>query len=137
MIIPILSVSDVSASLKFYTEKLGFQQTMALEGPDGAVAFAGIGLGQAMFMLSRSETENVGQGVVFMVYLPEDADIDEVYKDVQAKGVAIEDEIKTEYWGDRVFSVKDLDGFSISICKTVEETDMERVEKVMRGEVEV
>jgi uncharacterized glyoxalase superfamily protein PhnB len=136
MIVPILSVADVNTSLKFYTEKLGFQKDMALDGPDGVVAFAGIRLGQATFMLSRSDTKNVGQGVVFMVYLPEDADIDAVYQDVQSKGVAIEDEIKTEYWGDRIFSVKDPDGFFVSICKTVEEPDMDRIEKAMRGEVE-
>jgi PhnB protein len=136
MILPVLSVADVKASLKFYTEKLGFQQTMALDGPDGVVAFASVSLGQATFMLSRAETENVGQGVVFMVYLPEDADIDEVYKDVQSKGVALEGEIKTEYWGDRTFSLKDPDGYFVSICKTVQETDMKHVEKVMRGEVE-
>lgn len=136
MIVPILSVADVKSSLKYYTEKLGFQQTMALDGPDGNVVFAGISLGQATFMISRAETENVGQGVTFMVYLPEDADIDEVYQDVQSKGVTLDGEIKTEYWGDRTFSVKDPDGYSISICKTVQETDMEHVEKVMRGEVE-
>lgn len=136
MIVPVLSVHDVNVSLKFYTQKLGFKQDMALDGPDGIVAFAGIRLGQAAFMLSRSETENVGQGVVFMIYLPEDADIDAVYKDVQAKGIAIEEELATQYWGDRTFSVKDPDGFFITLAKTIEQADMEHIEKVMRGEVE-
>lgn len=137
MIVPVLSVRDVNTSLKFYTEKLGFQKDMALDGPDGVVAFAGIRLGQAAFMLSRAETDNAGQGVVFMVYLPEDADIDKVYKEVQSKGVTLETEIKSEYWGDRTFSVKDPDGFYITIAQTIEQADMEHVEKVMRGEVEV
>lgn len=140
MIVPVLSVKDVDATLAFYAEKLGFKTDMVLAGPDGANVFAGTSLGKATFMISRhkegEDASHHGNGVVFMVYLPEDGDIDALYADVKRKGVAILEELKTEYWGDRIFSVKDPDGYFLTISKTVEQTDMERVEKVMRGEIE-
>ena len=136
MIAPVLAVDDVDVSLAFYTEKLGFKQDMVLPGSDGVNAFAGISLGQASFMLSRNAVENRGKGVVFMVYLADDIDIDTVYSDILSKGVAMEQEITTEYWGDRVFTVVDPDGYYVALAKTVEQADMEHVEKVMRGEVE-
>jgi uncharacterized glyoxalase superfamily protein PhnB len=136
MIVPVLSVKDVDASIAFYTEKLGFKQDMVLAGPDGVNSFAGVSLGNSTFMLSRAETANVGQGVVFMIYIPEESDIDKVYSDVQAKGVAIVEPLKTEYWGDRVFSVKDPDGFYLTVSKTVHQADMEHVADVMSGKAD-
>ena len=136
MLSPILACEDVAKAIEYYTEKLGFEKTMAMPGPDGVNTFAFVQLGASTVGLSRADTENVGNGVVFMVYLPEGTSIDDVYADVKSKGVPFAEELRTEYWGDRVFSVKDPDGFFISICQTVEETDMEHVEKVMRGEAE-
>lgn len=136
MIAPILSVKDVDASVAYY-QKLGFTTQMVLPGPDGANAFAFIGLSDtAMIGLSRA-TDNIGApGVDLMVYVPDSADIDEVYKSVKANGVATETELKTQYWGDRTFAVLDPDGYRITISKTVEQTDMERAAAVMRGEIE-
>lgn len=136
MILPILSVSDVDASLAFYKEKLGFEERMSMPGPDGITTFAGIALGKAQIMLSRAETEHKGQGVVFMVYVPEGTSIDTVYQEVKDRGVTIVEELKTEYWGDRIFTVHDPDGYNITMCEEVEPIDMEHVEKVMSGEVE-
>jgi uncharacterized glyoxalase superfamily protein PhnB len=136
MIVPVLSVKDVDISLAFYNEKLGFKTDLVFAGPDGVNAFAGVSLGNSTFMLTLAETPNVGQGVVFMIYLPDDGDIDKVYADVQAKGVAIVEAIKTEYWGDRVFSIKDPDGFYLSVCKTVHKPDVEHIADVMSGKTE-
>jgi uncharacterized glyoxalase superfamily protein PhnB len=136
MIVPVLSVKDVDASIAFYNEKLGFKTDMVLAGPDGVNAFAGVSLGNSTFMLSLAETPNAGQGVVFMIYIPEEADIDKVYADVQAKGVAIVEPLKTEYWGDRVFSIKDPDGFYLSVCKTVHTPDMQHIADVMSGKAD-
>jgi uncharacterized glyoxalase superfamily protein PhnB len=139
MIVPVLSVNDVDTSLAFYTQKLGFKQDLVFAGPDAVNVFAGITLGTSSFMLSKPEegqVENAGNGVVFMVYLPEDGDIDAVYADVQAKGIAIKDALKTEYWGDRVFSIVDPDGYYLTISKTVHVPDMDHIADVMSGKVE-
>ena len=136
MIAPILSVKDVDASVAFYTEKLGFTHSFSLPGPDGNNAFAFVGLGKTVAIgLSREDvTEARGQGVDFMIYLPEDQDIDTVYADIQARGVTIKSEIGTKYWGDRTFSVRDPDGYHLTMAATVEQTDMEKAAAVMRGD---
>jgi uncharacterized glyoxalase superfamily protein PhnB len=136
MVYPILSVTDVDTSLAFYTEKLGFQQDLAMDGPDGKTAFAFVRLGTEVVGFSRADTDNVGRGVVFMFAVPEGAKVDTVYAEVQAKGVAIEEPIKTEYWGDRIFSIKDPDGYYLTLYETIHQPDMEHIEKVMKGEVQ-
>lgn len=140
MIVPILMVKSVDESIKFYNEKLGFKTDMVLAGPDSVNSFAGISLGNSTFMLGLAnegdDISHAGTGVVFMVYLPEDGDIDAVYADVQAKGLTITEALKTEYWGDRVFSVKDPDGYYLTIAKTVHQADMEQVSKIFSGEAE-
>jgi uncharacterized glyoxalase superfamily protein PhnB len=140
MIVPVLMVKSVDESIKFYNEKLGFKTDMVLPGADGVNSFAGISLGTSTFMLGlASESDDIphaGTGVVFMVYLPEDGDIDAVYSDVQAKGLAIVEGLKTEYWGDRVFTVHDPDGYVLTIAKTVHQADMNQVAKIFSGQEE-
>lgn len=127
MIMPVLNVQNVDASIAFYVEKLGFEKSMSLDGPDGKTAWAMVNLGDSMFGLSRADSAIGGEGVMFMVYIPEKADIDEYYEEVQGKGAVLEGEIKTEYWGDRTFTLKDPDGYMLSLCKTVQQVDVAEI----------
>lgn len=131
MIYPVLAVKDVDASVKFYTEKLGFKLDFNLAGPDGRNSTAAVSLGEGnALMLSIDKVlEHRGQGVVLMIYLADDKDLDVYYKDVQAKGVTIAQPIKDEYWGDRIFSLTDLDGYYLSFAKTVKQLSVEDIQK--------
>lgn len=138
MILPFLNVTNINKSVAFY-EKLGFTKTMEMAGPDGEPAMAfvmlnddNIGLGRAM---PDSEEQIGAPGANFMVYLKEDQDIDAFCDEVKARGVSLLQDIKTEYWGDRMFAAVDPDGYVISIVKTVQETDMDYAAAVMRGEI--
>ena len=53
-----------------------------------------------------------GKGVYLTI---EVANVDEVYKELKEKGVAIEIEIRDEPWGDRHFTIKDPNGIGIDI----------------------
>lgn len=139
MIAPILAVEDVDRSLEFYTKQLGFRQDFCLEGPDGQSAFAFVSMGEesdrAAIGLSRQRLDGPrGRGVVFMVYIPKTMDIDHYFEAVRGRGVQLEEEIKTQYWGDRSFSLRDPDGYYLSLSQTVAKTDMDQVRSVMRGE---
>lgn len=129
MVMPILAVENVEASSAFYTDKLGFTQQFAMPGDDGTAMFAMVSFGPGVnFGLSKQPgLENKGVGSVLMVYIPDDMDIDAYYADVKARGTAIDREIADEYWGDRTFSVKDPDGFYISLCKTVRQMSADDV----------
>jgi PhnB protein len=137
MIMPILAVEDVDASVSFYTQKLGFNHDFSLPGPDGQNAFAGVTLGKASFGLSRAkDLEHRGNGVAFMVYVTDETDLDGYYADVQARGTLIAEPIKTQYWGDRSFEVRDPDGYVLSLSKTVKQVDRAELEAGMRGELQ-
>ena len=53
-----------------------------------------------------------GKGVYLTI---EVANVDEVYKELKERGIAIEIEIRDEPWGDRHFAIKDPNGIGIDI----------------------
>lgn len=128
MIMPILAVKDVDASIAFYKDVLGFNHDFSMPGPDNKTSFAGVSLGKAAFGLSlEPEAAKGGEGVVFMVYVADDADLDAYYAEVESRGAKIEQPIKDEYWGDRVFSLRDPSGYYLSMCKTVRQMSAEEI----------
>lgn len=130
MILPLLKVKNVDASVKFYVEKLGFNNAFNMQGPDGVNAFAFVDLGKPTIGLSLTQDANtgVGQGVEFMIYVGDDTDIDAYYADVQKKGVKIEKALATQYWGDRTFTIHDPDGYVLTMSKTVQTMTFEQAE---------
>lgn len=130
MIMPILSVKDVVASIAFYRDKLGFAVGMEMPGEDGKPNFAVLNMGDGVtigLQLDTTLTQR-GDGVVFMMYVPDSTDIDQYYGEVKGRGVGIIEEINTGYWGDRLFSVKDPDGYWVSLCKTVQQMSNEEIQ---------
>lgn len=131
MISPILTVKDVDAAVKFYTENLNFKHDFSMAGPDGSNVFAFVSLGDNAIGISKEDLDvKCGVGVVFMVYVPDD--IDAYYQAVQDNGTAIAAPIKDEYWGDRIFSVVDMDGYYLTFAKTVKQADMQEIADIMR-----
>lgn len=131
MIMPILVVKDLDSSVKFYKDSLGFNHDVTMPGADGTLNFAIVSLNNNAvsigLQLEAEPPAHRGDGVVFMVYVSNETDIDQYYADVQKRGVTIHQPIKTEYWGDRVFSVKDPDGYYLSLCKTVKQLSMDEI----------
>lgn len=130
MILPLLTVKDVAASVRFYTEKLGFNNQFNMQGPDGKNAFAFVDLGKPTIGLTLTKDGNtdVGRGVELMIYVADETDIDTYYADVQKRGVKIEAPLDTQYWGDRTFTVHDPDGYVLTLCKTVKAMTYEEVD---------
>ena len=125
---PILAVSDITASLAFYQEGLGFSVTMSMPTEDGGVSFAIINMGEVNIGISAQPAPDPkGNGVVFMLYPPSDYDIDAHYDEAISKGIQISQELKTEYWGDKLFGVADPDGYQLQFCKTVQQMSPEEI----------
>lgn len=125
MICPILCVKDVPLSIAFY-EKLGFQRQMTMMGPDGFLAFAFVSLGKdVMVGLSRSSDVPTTPHVDFMVYVPEGEQLDTYYQRAKTRGITIADEMQTQSWGDRTFTVIDPNGYRIVMSQSVREGDLD------------
>ena len=129
MVLPILAVSDITASVDFYVNKLGWNKLFAMPGDDGKDSFVMVSLREGvMYGLSALDAPSPkGQGVVLMTYVADDADIDSYYGECKGRGATIAMEIKDEYWGDRCFGVTDPDGYYLSICKTVRQVSAEEI----------
>jgi uncharacterized glyoxalase superfamily protein PhnB len=129
MIMPILSVKNLQASIDFYAKKLAFKHDFTMPGPDGIDNFAIVWLHDGVHFGLGIDPENAGkgQGVGLMVYVAPGESVDVYYERVQQNGVEITTPIKTEYWGDRTFSVTDPDGYSIVFCQTVKQMTDEEI----------
>lgn len=128
MILPFLAVKDVDESVRFYTEKLGFALDVTIPGPDGHNIMAFVRKDDNAIGISRDpQLENRGNGVALMLYVSDETDLDAYYEDVKQRGTVIESALKTEYWGDRLFAVKDPDGYHLSLCKTIRQVPIDEI----------
>src|SRR4029453_14709336 len=111
---PVLHVSNVEASLRFYVDRLGF--TVPWRGGVGADGRADVAqvdrLGCAI-ILCEHWPEKIGKGLMFIslnvepaTHEAEVAAVDVLRAELEARGVTVKD----GHWGYRVLVVDDLDG---------------------------
>ena len=106
---PVLHVTDVEASLRFYVERLGFTSPWRYD-EDGKAHVAQVeGLGCAL-ILADTWPEKIGKGLMFIsLNLEPEAQVaalDALCAELEAKGVAV----KEGSWGYRLLVVDDPDG---------------------------
>jgi uncharacterized glyoxalase superfamily protein PhnB len=117
---PELFVPDVTESVRFYTEQLGFRLLRA-DPPvgHGRTPFAIVVRGEAMIMLAdegmlRGRGEPVGaprgRGIDIRIMA---ADVDALYAALQASGADIVAPLRDRGYGLRDFVVRDPDGFGL------------------------
>jgi catechol 2,3-dioxygenase-like lactoylglutathione lyase family enzyme len=109
---PVLHVSGVEASLRFYVDRLGFTAAWRYE-EEGRARVAQVDRLGCALILSDQWPEKVGKGLIFISLngAPQGRDaevaaIDALRAEFQARGVAVKD----GRWGYRLFVVEDLDG---------------------------
>lgn len=124
-IIPSFWVESVELLRDFYIEKLGFGHMMGVVGKDGKLDFAIVTRDGLMVMMGRPETamdgtapEGGDRTVELYLYV---LDVDACHDDVRRRGAEIIEPIKTEWWGDRLFGVRDPYGYTVRFCQTVAE----------------
>ena len=108
MITPILRVQDVDRSLAFYTRALGFEGHGGLPGADGETALAEAMIGDARIIISR-RCDRLMSAAELYITLPESIDLEKFYHTLKKRAVCIIDDLHDELWGDRAFTVVDLD----------------------------
>ena len=109
---PVLHVSNVEASLRFYADRLGFTIPWRF-GEDGKTDVAQIERQGCAIILSNHWPEKVGKGLIFVsLNVAEEtreaasAALDALHAELEAHGVAV----KEGWWGYRVLIVDDPDG---------------------------
>jgi catechol 2,3-dioxygenase-like lactoylglutathione lyase family enzyme len=106
---PVLHVTDVEASLRFYIDRLGFTSPWRYE-EDGRVFVAQAERQGCALILSNQWPEKVGKGLVFIsVNEAREAQIaalDALRAELEAKGASV----KEGSWGYRLLVIDDPDG---------------------------
>jgi uncharacterized glyoxalase superfamily protein PhnB len=67
----------------------------------------------------------LGVGVEFYIGMNGSKKLDEFFTEVKARGVTVINEPKTEFWGDRIFTVKDPDGYALTFSEHVNDVTPE------------
>jgi uncharacterized glyoxalase superfamily protein PhnB len=98
----VLPVSDVSAAVDFYTNKLGFSEGFTLP------TIAGVNLGHVQIFLEQGNPNPDGCSVYFVI-----GDADELCEFQRANGVEIVEPPGDRPWGLRDYTVRDLYGYSL------------------------
>ena len=109
---PVLHVSSVEASLRFYVDRLGFTIAWRHE-ENGETPVAQVDRGNCALIFSNQWPEKVGKGLMFISLNVEPetretavAALDALRDELQARGAPVKD----GRWGYRLLVVEDLDG---------------------------
>jgi lactoylglutathione lyase len=109
---PVLHVSDVEASLRFYLDRLGFTSPWRYD-EQGRARVAQVDRQGCALILADTWPEKIGKGVMFISLNVESATreaaiaaLDALRAELEAKGVAV----KEGSWGYRLLVVDDPDG---------------------------
>jgi catechol 2,3-dioxygenase-like lactoylglutathione lyase family enzyme len=106
---PVLHVTDVEASLRFYVNQLGFITPWRYE-EDGRARVAQVDRQGCALILADTWPDKIGQGLMFISLNVEPvaqvAELDALRAELEAKGVSVKD----GSWGYRLLVVDDPDG---------------------------
>jgi catechol 2,3-dioxygenase-like lactoylglutathione lyase family enzyme len=109
---PVLHVTDVEASLRFYVDQLGFANPWRFD-ENGKVYVAQVERQGCAIILTNNWPEKIGKGLLFISLnveppTPEAATaaLDELRAELEARGVPV----KEGSWGYRLLVVDDPDG---------------------------
>jgi uncharacterized glyoxalase superfamily protein PhnB len=115
-IVPALRYRNAKVAIDWLCKAFGFEKKMVVPGEGGSIAHAELTLGNGMIMLGDAETEyghlvaaplkgqSVTQGLYVVV-----ADVDGHYARAKAGGAEIVLELKTQDYGGRDYTCRDLE----------------------------
>ncbi|WP_284380465.1 VOC family protein [Litoribrevibacter albus] len=115
---PCLTVEEPEKSINFYELAFGFETIGNPIVKEGLVIFAEMFCLEARIMIQRqgsfssiSQTpKQIGtqQGIGIYLYIP---DIESHFERAQSCGATILSELIDTFWGDQIYTAKDLDGY--------------------------
>lgn len=128
---PYLSVKDADAALDFYQRAFGFEKRMVVPGPDGRTKHAEVTYRDMVIMFGPEcdkgrapATTGVPSPVGLYVYCE---DVDALFRRATAAGAKAVSPPTDMFYGDRVCTLNDPDGFTWSFATNVADFDPKNV----------
>ncbi len=120
---PRLAVRDLSASVRWYREALGFTTVFELPGENGELRMAHIRREkyQDLMLLPDGAGDVGGKGVTLGFMLPAGESVDRLAERARAAGANIEQPPTDQPWNVRELIVRDPDGYRLSFGERIDE----------------
>ena len=137
---PYLTVKGAAKAIDFYKAAFGAVELMRFPGPDGTIAHAEIGIGDARIMLS-DENRQMGHvapqspgasGTGLMLYVTQ---VDRVFAEAVKAGSTVKQAVKDQFYGDRSGTLVDPFGHLWTVATHVEDVTPEEMQKRMQKEM--
>lgn len=125
---------DPTAALAFLETAFGFERIMVIHDDDGHLVHAELRLGGGYIMIGPEWAEHVASPASLggknsqSVHVHLDGDIEAHCARAQAAGAEVVRELAEQFWGDRMYSAKDLEGHVWSFGETVRQVSREEAE---------
>jgi PhnB protein len=136
---PYLTSRSVEASLDFYERAFGFKKIDAIPGPDGKIMNASMGWKDGVIMMSPESEFNPmktpatnGTLPPFTLYVYCE-DVDKLSAQAKAAGAKVDKEPEDMFWGHRICTIVDPDGYYWCFATKVGEFDPSKMPKSMKG----
>ncbi|THV41700.1 VOC family protein [Glycomyces buryatensis] len=135
-VMPYLFIDGATDAIEFYKSVLGAEERMRMEAPGGKVGHAELKLGESVVMMADEFPDmgaigpkNVGgTSVMLHVYVE---DVDAVFASALASGAKQLQEVKNEFYGDRIGTFEDPWGHRWSVASHVEDVPPEEMQRRM------
>jgi len=112
-----LTVKDIAKSFAWYQDVLGFTVDHKIER-EGILRSVALKAGEVRISINQDDGakgwERV-KGEGFSLRITTDQNVDEIAARIKEHGGTLDSEPADMHWGVRLFSVRDLDGFKLSI----------------------
>jgi uncharacterized glyoxalase superfamily protein PhnB len=130
-----ITYQDPRAALAWLEKAFGFELAMLLEDPQGAVAHAEMRFGASLVMVGsewsadhKSPKSLAGKNTQ-SVHIHIETDIDAHCERARAAGAEITQAPETQFYGDRSYRCRDLEGHIWTVGQTVAAISREEAEK--------
>lgn len=134
-LISALSYRDPRAALAWLEKAFGFEVFMLIEDAEGRVAHSEMRFGDAVVMVGSEWTgdhkspASIGGKNTQSMHIQIDTDIDAHCAAARAAGAEIIAEIETQFYGDRTYRCRDLEGHIWTVGRTLKPVSREEAEK--------
>jgi len=123
--IPYLAVKNADASLELYEKAFGAKAHVTLKMPDGTIAHASLQVGTTQIMLCQENemfpmksAKSIGGCPMNLTRYVED--VDSAFQQAVDAGMEVKEKLKTHFYGDRMGTLVDPDGYEWTLGSRLE-----------------
>ncbi|MFA6238030.1 MAG: VOC family protein [Bacteriovorax sp.] len=134
---PYLTIKNCAKAIEFYKLAFGAVETVRMNGDNNKIMHAEIKIGDSILMMSDESIEMNHKGpevlggspVSVLLYVE---NVDEIFKRAVSAGATVVREVKNEFYGDRMGTLRDPFGHTWFIGTHVEDVSPQEMEKRMK-----